>query len=217
MIRARIGETVFVYVIPLATSSSGAPWWFAGTVGVAGVLAGLLIKWRIDAASTRERDEREDRLRFIQDKRVAYADLLAACTEVADAEHDHRLLRARGRRLDADPASTDDDVDDYNAAVETVENRRTPGYQAVTRAHAVVEMLGPEPVVQAADILVSRCHHPHLLESRIDAERAYVDAVRADLGYSSTSHLPFTVFEDYVEYDDPRSGIDTSEWTPPRA
>jgi hypothetical protein len=49
---------------------------------------------------------------------------------------------------------------------------------------------------------------------QIEAERAYVDAVRGDLGYRPTSHLPFTVFEDYIEFDDARSGVDEAEWAP---
>src|SRR4051794_13380205 len=99
---------------PTADTGHG-PWWFASAIGVVGILLGLLIKWAIDALNTRRRDRREDKLRFIQDKREAYADLLAAFSEVADVEHDHRLLSAAGRRID-DSASTDDqDFADYNA------------------------------------------------------------------------------------------------------
>ena len=66
-----------------ATSTSqDAPWWFAGTIGLAGIVVGIIIKSVIDAQATRARNRREDELRFVQDKRVAYSELLAACGEV---------------------------------------------------------------------------------------------------------------------------------------
>lgn len=138
-------------------TTSSAPWWDPGTIGMAGVIAGLLIKWAIDLTTARSRDRRDDRLRFIQDKRVAYADLLTACTEVAKVEHEYRLLLARAGRLDANGAWPTGEVDEYNADRQRLNKGRTAAYQALTNAHSVVEMVGPEGVVQCADLMVARC------------------------------------------------------------
>ena len=196
----------------VAAVGTNGPWWFASAVGVSGVLLGLVIKWGIDVVNTRSRDRREDKLRFIQDKRVSYADLLAACTEVADAEHENRLVAARGRRIDDSTVPDSDDVDEYNEDREHVEAKRAMAYRAVTQAAAIVELIAPPTVVSAADLLAARCHHPHLYGPRLEAERAYVEAVRRDLGYSPTSHLPYVTYEPYIEYDDPRSEVEPAEW-----
>jgi hypothetical protein len=188
------------------------PWWFGGTIGIGGILLGLLIKWAVDAVHTRSRDRRDDKLRFIQDKRVAYADLLAACTEVADAEHDYRLLLARARRLDDSGPWDDEDIAEYNSDRERLMAGRRDAYLAVNRSASIVEMIAPELVVSTANLLAARCHHPHLYQPRVDAELAYVDAVRSDLGFAPTGHLPYVVYEKYIEYDSPDSGVEESEW-----
>lgn len=204
-------------ILAAATSANDkGPWWFASAVGIAGVLLGLLIKWLADALHTRSRDAREDRLRFIQDKRVAFSDLLAACTEVADAEHDHRLLLARSRRLDDAHGWDDEEISDFNTDRERAMDRRADAYRAVTHSVAIVELIAPPSVVSAADLLVARCHHPHLYQPRVDAERAYVDAVRTELSYPTTRDLPYVTYEPYIEYDSPDSGIEESEWKQPQ-
>lgn len=195
-----------------APTGDKGPWWFASAIGIAGILLGLLFKWGTDALQTRNRDRRDDKLRFIQDKRVAYADLLAACTDVADAENDHRLLCATGRRLDDSDSTTDEDIADYNSVRERLVARRTKAYRAVTQSSSIVDLIAPADVVSAADLLLARCHHPHLYQPRVDAERAYVEAVRSDLGYPTTSRLPYITYEPFIEYDDPQSGIEETEW-----
>ncbi|MEV5001230.1 hypothetical protein [Nocardioides sp. LML1-1-1.1] len=196
-----------------ASSADKGPWWFAGAVGLAGILLGLLIKTVVEVFRQRSRDRRDDRLRFIQDKRVAYADFLAACTEVADIEHENRLLAARRRRLDDADSWDDEDVREYNADRERIRGRQDEGYVAVTRAHSVLELIAPRDVVAAADLVQSRCHHPHLFPSRVAAERAYIAAVRSELGYPSTNDLPYTTAEPYIDYDSADSGIEPTEWT----
>ena len=206
-----------IATIAAAASVDGkGPWWFASAAGIAGVLVGLLVKWLVDARHTRSRDAREDQLRFIQDKRVAYSDLLAACTEVADAEHDHRLLLARARRLDDADGWDDEEIKGYNADRERAMDRRTDAYRAVTRAVATVELIAPPSVVSAADLLVARCHHPHLYKPRVDAERSYVDAVRTEWKFQTTRDLAYVTYEPYIEYDSPNSGIEEAEWKQPR-
>jgi hypothetical protein len=64
---------------------------------------------------SRGRNQREDRLRFVQDKRVAYADLLAAAGEVADVEHEGRQLVLEGRQLDAKARAADEEIAAFNA------------------------------------------------------------------------------------------------------
>lgn len=204
----------FISVLSAASPSvSQGPWWATSTIALVSVLLGIGIKWAADAFHTRGRDRRENKLRFIQDKRVAYADFLAACEQVADGEHDHRLLLAKGRLMDDSGSDDDADIDDFNADRERLVARRDEAYLAVTRAHSIVQLIAPAPVVATADLLAARSHHPHLYGPRIAAEREYVDAARADLGYSSTSHLSYINYESYIEYDDPRSGVDASEWT----
>jgi hypothetical protein len=183
-----------------------APWWFSGTIGLIGVIVGLLLKSAFDWFSTRARNQREDRLRFIADKRVAYADLLAACTEVADVEHEYRLLAKQNRQLDTAQPS-DEEADRHNREVDANISRRTAAYQALNSAAAIVELIGPEEVVRAANVLISRAHHPHLLPRRVEAEAAYVDAVRTDLGYEHTSHLAGVEYEPMIGADHPDSGV----------
>lgn len=200
--------------ITAASVADKGPWWFASAAGIAGILVGLLVKWGVDALNTRSRDAREDRLRFIQDKRVAYSDLLAACTEVADAEHDHRLLLARSRRLDDGDGWDNEEIDNYNADRNRAMARREDAYRAVSRAAAIVELIAPPNVVSAADLLVARCHHPHLYQLRVDAERSFVDAVRTEWSYPTTRDLAYVTYEPYIEYDSPDSGVEQSEWQP---
>ncbi|WMY79709.1 hypothetical protein [Citricoccus sp. I39-566] len=183
-----------------------APWWFSGTIGLVGVVVGLLLKMLFDWLSSRAARQREDRLRFIQDKRVAYAELLAACTEAADIEHENRLLAKRKREFDS-KTPTDEDVDDYNRELDNIDARRTRAYQSLNSVSAVVDLIGPDDVVEAAGLYISRCHHPHLLPKRVDAEAAYVDAVRRDLGYGPTSHLRSFEYEPLIKADDQDSGV----------
>jgi hypothetical protein len=195
-----------------ASTTQDAPWWFAGTVGLAGIVVGVIIKSVIDARATRARNRREDELRFIQDKRVAYSDLLAACGEVADVEHEGRELAARRAASDARVAQEFEAgrparVDDYDDRLEGLESRRTGAYRELNRVAAIVDLIGPEPVSAAANAFVSRAHHPHHLARRVEAEAAYIDAARHDLGYPPTSHLLPNPYEDYIPFDHPDSGL----------
>lgn len=195
-----------------SSTTQDAPWWFAGTIGLAGIVVGVIIKSVIDARATRARNHREDEFRFIQDKRVAYSDLLAACGEVADVEHESRELAARRAASDARvaqelAAGRPARVDDYEDSLEGLERRRTDAHRELNRVAAIVDLIGPEPVSAAANAFVSRAHHPHLLARRVEAEAAYVDAARRDLGYPPTSHLLPNPYEDYIPFDHPDSGL----------
>ncbi|WP_322920658.1 hypothetical protein [Nocardioides renjunii] len=130
---------------------------------------------------------------------MAYSDLLAACTEVADAEHDHRLLLAKERRLDDADGWDAEEIDNYNAERERIVNRRADSYRAVTRSAATVELVALPNVVAAADLLVAGCHHPHLYHLRVDAERSQVDAVRREWKYLTTPDLACVTYEPYIE------------------
>lgn len=209
-----MGTSGMLVTIAAASVADRGPWWFASAAGIAGILVGLLAKWGVDALQTHRRDAREDKLRFIQDKRIAYSDLLAACTEVADSEHDHRLLLARSRRLDDADSWDNEEIDNFNADRDRAMARREEAYRAVSRAVATVELIAPPEVVSAADLLAARCHHPHLHQPRVDAERSFVDAVRTEWSYPTTRDLAYVTYEPYIEYDSPDSGIDQSEWQP---
>jgi hypothetical protein len=190
-----------------------APWWFSGTIGLVGVVVGLALKWLIDALATQSSRRREDDLRFVDDKRAAYADLLAACNAVADWAHDQRLHEARGKELDNRP-STGEEEDAYAAEIDSLSTRRSTAFAEVNRAAAIVDLIGPEKVVLAASLLLSRSHHPHLMPIRVEAESAFVDAAREDLGYPATSHLRSFAYEDFIPADHPESGVPPSGHAP---
>ena len=203
-----------------ASTSQDAPWWFAGTIGLAGIVVGVIIKSAIDARATRARNRREDELRFVQDKRVAYSGLLAACGEVADLEHDARELAARTAASDATvardlAAGRPSRLDDYDSELDHLESRRLDAYRELNRVGAIVDLIGPEAVSAAANAFVSRAHHPHLLARRVEAEAAYVDAARHDLGYPPIGHLLPNPYEDYIPFDHPDSGCDAAQDNPP--
>lgn len=188
-------------------TATGAPYWFAAVLGVAGVVLGVLIKALIDALTARSRKKREDRLRFVADKRAAYAGFVAACTDLADVEHRHREHTIKGREIDARTDVTDVEIDEYNDEVETNQHARQEAYREVNRTVAIIEMVAPKSVVEAASIYASRAHHPHLLARRTDAEAAFIDAARSDLGQEGIGNLPRYVYEDYIGADHPDSGV----------
>lgn len=109
-------------------TATGAPYWFAAVLGVAGVVLGVLIKALIDALTARSRKKREDRLRFVADKRAAYAGFVAASTDLADVEHRHREHTIKGREIDARTDVTDVEIDEYNDEVETNQHARQEAY-----------------------------------------------------------------------------------------
>lgn len=188
-------------------TATGGPYWFAGVLGVAGVVLGVLIKAVVDALTARSRNMREDRLRFVADKRAAYAEFVAACTDLADVEHRHREQTIRGREIDARTNVTDSEVDEYNDEIEANHNARRQAYREVNRTVAIIEMVAPKNVVEAAAIYASRAHHPHLLERRTDAEAAFIDAARFDLGQEGIGSLPSYEYEEYIEAGHPDSGV----------
>lgn len=189
-----------------ATTAS-EPYWFAAVLGVAGVVLGVLVKAMIDALTARSRNMREDRLRFVADKRAAYAEFVAACTDLADVEHRHREHTISGRAMDARTDVADVEIDEYNNEIEANQNARREAYREVNRTVAIIEMVAPKNVVEAAAIYASRAHHPHLLKRRTDAEAAFVDAARTDLGQKGIGTLPGYRYEDYIEADHPESGV----------
>lgn len=191
-----------------AQAVSQAPYWLAAAFGAVGVVLGVVLKGVIDALTSRSRNRREDRLRFVADKREAYAALLAACYDLADVEHESRLLEVRGRRLDEQRLTYDSDLDALDADVASNEAAKEAASREVNRACAVVDVLAPAHVVQAVSLLVSRSQHPHLLPRRVEAQNAFVDAARSDLGYAPVGHLPLIPYEDYIGVDHPDSGIE---------
>ncbi|MET9232002.1 hypothetical protein [Lentzea sp. NPDC003310] len=161
---------------------SSGPWWFSGVAALIGVLAGILIKWGIDELAAKRLRNREDRLRFIVDKRKAYADFLNACSEAADAREEHRDLDVEGKELDARTKPSNEDIDVFNAKVERVSARWRASFVQINEAMSVVELLAPTKVVEAAGRFVALCYRPHLLPRRIEAERLFIAAAREDLG-----------------------------------
>lgn len=189
------------------TTAAGGPYWFAAILGVAGVVLGVLIKAVVDALTARSRNLREDRLRFVADKRAAYAEFVAACTDLADVEHRCREHTIRGRGIDARTDVTHAEIDEFNNELEGNQSARREAYREVNRTVAIIEMVAPKTVVETAALYASRAHHPHLLERRTDAESSFIDAARTDLGQEEIGSLPSYVYEDYIEAGHPNSGV----------
>lgn len=185
-------------LMPQAETVQQAPWWFAGIVGAVGVLAGIAAKAGFDLWAESRTNRREDELRFIGDKRQVYTDFLAACHNVADVEHEGRLLDRRIRLLDEDNSGGPAAIDEFNDDHERHKLRRADAYNRVNATAAAVDLVGTVEVVEAAAELLSKAHHPHLLRDRVSAESAFVDAARAELGYAPIGHLPGTPFEDFI-------------------
>lgn len=198
---------VIIETAKATATATGGPYWFAAVLGIAGVVLGVLIKALIDSLTARSRNMREDRLRFVADKRAAYAEFVAACTDLADVEHRHRQQTIRGREIDARTDVTDVELDVYNNEIEANQDARREAYRELNRTVAIIEMVAPKNVVEAAAIYASRAHHPHLLERRTEAESAFIDSARADLGQEGIGNLPSYGYEDYIEADHPDSGI----------
>lgn len=200
-------DRVFIETATTTATATDAPYWFAAVLGVAGVVLGVLIKALIDALAARSRNKRQDRLRFVADKRAAYAEFVAACTDLADIEHRHREHAIKGREIDARTDVADAEIDEYNNEIEANRVARREAYREVNRTVAIIEMVAPKRVVEAAAIYASRAHHPHLLARRADAEAAFIDAARSDLGQEGIGNLPSYVYEDFIEADHPESGV----------
>lgn len=188
-------------------AAAGAPYWFAGVLGVAGVVLGVVLKAVVDALTARSRNMREDRLRFVADKRAAYAEFVAACTHLADVEHRHREHTIRGREIDARTDVIASELDEYNDEIEANQKARREAYRELNRTVAIIEMVAPRNVVEAAAVYASRAHHPHLLERRTNAEATFIDAARSDLGQEGIGSLPGYEYEEYIEAGHPDSGV----------
>ena len=184
-----------------------APWWFSGVIGLAGILLGIGTKWLIDTIALRSARAREDRLRFTADKRAAYAEFLAATYSLADAEHDGRQLTLDKRYLDNTPDADKSLVDDYDDRLARYLTQREDSYGKVNETMAIVDLIAPMKVVESAGLLLSRAAHPHLLQTRLHAEAAFVRAARADLGLKVEADAKAHRYEPYIGADDPRSGV----------
>src|ERR1700685_1625468 len=57
------------------------PWWFAGVVGLAGVVVGAILKWVLDILSERRKQRLEVSSRFIETKREIYEEFLRLIDE----------------------------------------------------------------------------------------------------------------------------------------
>lgn len=99
-------------------------------------------------------------------------------------------------------------IDEFNDDHERHKLRRTDAYNRANATAAAVDLVGTVEVVGAAAEFLLRAHHPHLLPDRVSAESTFVDAARAEPGYAPVGHLPGTPFEDFIEWEDPRIGLD---------
>lgn len=204
--RSQFGDDGPMFLLQAHTYT--APWWGTAAIGVVGVLAGIAVKAMLDLWSGRRANRREDYLRFIGDKRRIYSDFLAACTDVADVEHDGRKMVRRSRALDEVPRPSDSQLDEYDADHETNKLRRVEAYRNLNEASSALDLVAPPDVVQAAAQYQSRTHHPHLLPERVEAETRFIDLARAEFGYPPIGGTQGFSYEDYIPWDDPRSEIE---------
>jgi hypothetical protein len=107
--------------------ADGPGWWVAPVFALAGVVVGVVGKWFSDLLMERSRREREDHLRFVADKRDAYAKLLAAGRRV-------RIHHARARANGGDA--------DVKA--------RSKARMEAGEAFAVISIIGSRQIVESA-------------------------------------------------------------------
>ena len=71
------------------TATATTEWW---TTGAGGIVIGITLKWLVDLLTDSQRHRRENRLRYVAEKRAVYADFILARRELNSLS---RSVRAR--------------------------------------------------------------------------------------------------------------------------
>ena len=140
--------------------ADGPGWWVAPAFALAGVVVGIVGKWLSDLLMEQSRREREDHLRFVADKRDAYAKLLAAGRRV-------RIHHARAR------------ADSADADVKARAKARTEAGEA----YAVISIVGSKMTVETARSYFNLLVKNDASDDEVrQALNTFLVAARRDLG-----------------------------------
>lgn len=183
-------------------------------VAVIGICVGVVGKWVVDLFMEHSRRAREDTHRFIIDRRQAYSEHLSACTVVADVRERARDLHAELDELAASRSgATERYLDQLYAKLDKVDDAWEDAYRRLGATSAMIDLLAPADVINAAGRFASKAHRPHLYEPRLEAEREFVAAARADLGTTPLPpDMPLWPYEPYI---DPPDFVRKSRGAPP--
>ena len=168
---------------------SGGPWWFAGVVGVAGIVVGVVLKWFLDAKSERRKEQREVSSRFITERQAAYELFYSlvdrAATGRVNAWTNEAILKGFLLTSQSDsmrPTSEEREV--MNSFISSETEAVNVAIQNAQEQLKVMQMLSPTSICDYAQ----ECLRVLLKGSRFEfelAERAFLATARQDLGIPS--------------------------------
>lgn len=166
----------------------GGPWWFAGVVGLAGIVLGAILKWVFDTLSERRKAKLEVSSRFIASKKEIYDDFLTLIDEAANsrinAETNQAILDGSPTILGRFVAPTLEEQDEMRSFISS---QKEAALSATRKARArlkAMEVISPSSIYK----LAYKCWSPLLNGMRSEFERAeqeFLMAVRQDLGVPS--------------------------------
>jgi hypothetical protein len=132
---------------------SQAPWWFAAATSLLGVPLGIFLKWAIDRSSETRRQHREDRLRFLNERRETYAHFAQAAHSVANQKGTYHLIEKEKVALDRL-------IEETTQRLEVVDPESTTYKDLLTRAEALH--------TQKAELLQEMADNAGLVAQRIN-------------------------------------------------
>ncbi|GAB6899607.1 hypothetical protein JCM9957A_26970 [Kineosporia succinea] len=183
------------------TIAETAPWWFAGTIGLAGVTIGVILKWITDALSQRNRNRRESQYRFIADKRTAFTNFLAASHAVADVREQMRDHEVRRLQLDAKDSSQAED-DEFNEKLDHLGRAWESSWSDLREAVAMIDLIADKATISACHALASVAHRKHGLRRRWEAEEKFIAEARRELEAVPVKDATAWVPEDFADDED---------------
>lgn len=161
------------------------------TAALAGVVLGVVLKAGFDTLLERRRWRREEKVRWLEEKRRAYAAFLSATRELEDlAKKGHALLAANGMQ----PAMPITGIETYPAgdprreALE-VWSRYLAALDRVQSAIDELDVISPEPVGIAARQFAQMASLARENSSSISGRATFLIAIRKDLGIETDGPL----------------------------
>jgi hypothetical protein len=130
------------WITAVQSSNETAAWWgvplIAGSFGVIGALAGVLVNFLTTRSSERRATAREDRLRWIRDLRDVGAELVSRCHDIEDAA----LLLHKSREPGREPLSP--------FRRDALYGQMSDARRAIVHSTALVALLAPDDIVNKA-------------------------------------------------------------------
>lgn len=166
---------------------SSGPWWFAGVVGLVGIVVGAVLKWALDSLSERRKQQLESSSRFISDRRDAYKFFLRLVDRAAIGRINAWTNQAA---LDGDlpgvrQPPTREEQEEMRSFI-TAEKRAV--HSAIEDAHEylkVMRLLSSTSINEKS----RECLKQLMVGNRAGfelAEQTFLSAVRQDLGISGS-------------------------------